>query len=841
MAAKTKRATAQVNDQARVAVSEFRKIQPTLTAFARALTRNPRVRVIASTGVPRTDGKDIFYQPPIELGKRLAHDRALCDERDWETMQQRCPACAVREGIFASTYHEISHIAFESFLPPDETRLQAAYRYIREYAPPKYAERVIRKIVESDEIPKSYMALANAISPYFKVLANALEDVRINTRMHRARPGTKAMMDGQIMRVMGEGVVGHDNKTRKWTDMHLNHQASIGAYLIASGFEPQPGWLADEVIEAIRDEQLRDLLVLVPEAANAHESFEASWKVFTRLRELGFYTLTEEQDDDTSDDDESDEPAPTPPTPPTPPPPSPPAASDSSESDGEGSDDSGAGDGGESQPDTEPSDDEDAQGEQPEGESSDEGEDDDSPAGDGEEDEGPGDGEGADDAPEQGDGEADGEAPGPDGSDAPADAPDEESPAEGDADGDADELDDRQPDSDEWSDSDDAEQSESDSADHEGPEAGESGEPEQPDDEPGPGDGAGDGDSPGDGFRVEPSEDAEEEELDLGDLGLHAHREETTEQEDGAIEVAIVQGEYFESPSANILGVNEWEYDTRESDAVGRRYHAWPRFGSELVELPGEDILGPALMRMRLVFAENKRTIRNRNQRSGRLDARVLGRRGWNDDDRLFGKKVIPGKRDYVIYICIDVSGSTAFGDSRGEANIRLIKAAAMAQAELCARMGLRFAVVGHTGSPRTESERGGFGSKNLWLDIYHIKHADEPWDDKTKQRLADIGPSYSNLDGHTLEFLRRRIERESQTDKVILYYSDGKMPMENFHEELGILQREIATCKQKGITLMGVGIRTDSPAQHGLDTVQVDDSADIGRVVQHLERRLVG
>ena len=89
------------------------------------------------------------------------------------------------------------------------------------------------------------------------------------------------------------------------------------------------------------------------------------------------------------------------------------------------------------------------------------------------------------------------------------------------------------------------------------------------------------------------------------------------------------------------------------------------------------------------------------------------------------------------------------------------------------------------------------------------------------------------------MEYYRRMIERENATDRVILYYSDGKMPLENFHEELDILQREIATCRQKRIHLLGVGIRTDSPRQHGLDTVQVDDSSDVIRVVEHLERTL--
>jgi cobalamin biosynthesis protein CobT len=146
-----------------------------------------------------------------------------------------------------------------------------------------------------------------------------------------------------------------------------------------------------------------------------------------------------------------------------------------------------------------------------------------------------------------------------------------------------------------------------------------------------------------------------------------------------------------------------------------------------------------------------------------------------------------------------------------------------------------------HTGSPRDEADKGdGYGDALMSLDIYVIKEADEMWDDKARKRLADIGPSWANIDGHTLEFYRRVAERHPAQRKTIMYYTDGRMPLENYREELEILQREINTCRQKGINLLGVGIRTDSPTAHGLDTVQVDGPEDIGRVVTHLERVLV-
>jgi hypothetical protein len=65
-------------------------------------------------------------------------------------------------------------------------------------------------------------------------------------------------------------------------------------------------------------------------------------------------------------------------------------------------------------------------------------------------------------------------------------------------------------------------------------------------------------------------------------------------------------------------------------------------------------------------------------------------------------------------------------------------------------------------------------------------------------------------------------------------------MPAANYDEELEVLQREIKTFKQKRYTLLGVGIRTDSPVRHGLDTVQINSDEDLKSVVMHLEKRLV-
>lgn len=340
----------------------------------------------------------------------------------------------------------------------------------------------------------------------------------------------------------------------------------------------------------------------------------------------------------------------------------------------------------------------------------------------------------------------------------------------------------------------------------------------------------------------------EEVEAYLQKIGHHEHatmeEKQKRAEEDKKLEIAIVQGMYFEMPSSHILGVREHFYGKPiiVTDAWGNERNfsdSWnPSSDLARIDLsavgiegdfyPAESIMGSALLRMRRVFEDNARGGLTRNQKSGRVDAKVLGKRAFHNDERLFRKKVKPGKRDYHVLIGLDVSGSTV------GRNLILTKRSAMAQAQLCHRLGVSFSVYAHSGN----IDIGGYGS-GLWLEIYHVKDPTEPWSDAIQNRLTSLGPSAANLDGHTLEYYRKRMEEVRATDKIIMYYTDGKMPAENFDEELEILQRELRTCKSKNINLMGVGIRTDSPVRHGLDTVQVDSDEDIIKVVNHLEKVL--
>jgi len=295
--------------------------------------------------------------------------------------------------------------------------------------------------------------------------------------------------------------------------------------------------------------------------------------------------------------------------------------------------------------------------------------------------------------------------------------------------------------------------------------------------------------------------------------------------------VAIIQGAYFETPSREVTQVNEFDVKNPGHSIDSERFsiNDRVRLGVDAdMDIP-EGVMGPALLQLRRLFSDNQTAAHEHNRRSGRVDKRVLGQRAWNDDSRLFTKKRLPAKKDYAVLIGIDLSSST-FGD-----NIVLAKRAAFAQAELCQRLGVKFAVYAHN----CTAERNLSGDAEFAMDIYKIKSFDNPWDDAAKRVIASLCPHGGNLDGHTMEYYRRRLDEVEATDKILLYYTDGKMPAANHDEELEVLQREIKTCRQRRYTLLGVGIRTDSPVRHGLDTVEVHEDEDLKKVVEHLGKRL--
>jgi hypothetical protein len=257
--------------------------------------------------------------------------------------------------------------------------------------------------------------------------------------------------------------------------------------------------------------------------------------------------------------------------------------------------------------------------------------------------------------------------------------------------------------------------------------------------------------------------------------------------------------------------------------------------------VPDESIYGKALMELKLTFERNARGAKARNLRSGKINASVLGKRAPLGDGRLFQTKSLPKKRDYVVLLHIDNSGSTDSNVNQGSWGDRtrileFEKKAVYAQAELLARLGIKFIIM--AGNADMKMAETGF-QYDMYSVVYEIKSVSEPWDNKVKERLKALPATGFNLDGHAVQIAVWELMQVRATDKVLMYYTDGEMPAANKDDEIEVLTRAIATATKNHITLMGVGVQTNSPSAYGLDTVRIDTADDLSAVTAHLGKRI--
>lgn len=823
--------SSEVKAQAYRAAVKFRQMIPTLTAYARNISGNPKLRIEATSHGARTDGKTIYLTPPFEMGSSLQHDKTLCDKRSQVDLLMRCDACRVHEEVMVNVYHEIAHNAFGSFDTISPRTIQSvAASVLAEAGRSKFIETAQAKIQGSGGY-LSYAAAANMVSPHLSTLSNVLDDVRINQRMFEARPGMKNMFvaDEMRMALTGLSIVNPETgelTVRKYSELPRDAQVCTALYWAGAGYT-MSDIFSDEIADTLEDEKLRDILARTPGAKNMEIVFGLSIEALIRLRELGYLKAPNDPAEDEGLDGGSGDP------------------SDQSQSadiqpqDGPQSDDGASGDpqptdgapGRESQiPDLE-SDDE------PQGGDDGSDVDDDGHASGDEQtpqdsgDEGSSSGGGSSDPGEQG--SSDEAEPDDEDSSSEAGAGDDQSYDEGDSDS--------EPSSHGDAEGDGPDEGDEPSEGSDSPQSGTDAEPDDSSQDDGtPGSNGGRDPDSSEPDESDPEEVAKIVQIflghanqDSGDPVSDEELEEMAEDIAKAMVTAVNQAHHFDQPAKKIGGVTEIQFDdsaTKAWDAQKRYYYETDV--SEL--LPPESIMGSALLKTRVTFSENKRARHLQDLKAGKVNTRVLGKRAHLGDDRLFRRKQIPGKRDYFVLIGIDVSGSTASGQLRN-----IIIKAAFAQAELLYRVGVKFAIYAHSGG-YASGVPWGDGDEDYNLEIFKVKEPDQPWDDKAKERLANLVPYSANVDGHTLEFYRKVLDKRTETDRIIMYYTDGAMPHMNYEEELEVLEREIKTCRQRRYTLMGVGIQTDSPTAHGLDTVQIDTMDDLPKVIQHLDKQLI-
>lgn len=809
--------TTEVDERARRAVKKARQMLPQWRSYVRMLAKDPHAQVKLTSGGSYTDGKTIYLKVPPQLGDVYKHNRALCHRDSPVTGLPLCDGCAREAEVYVSMYHEVGHHVCDSFAsvdPAEAARITTQVLAVEfgGTTPGTRAKKLIERIDEMIAQGTTFMDVAREVSPWLPLLLNAVEDVRVNREVMEARPGVRRMFMAKMVNIFENGIPSLDGSVVKWSERPVNNQCVIGMLMKPSGLDYS--MLHPDVVAALNDPVITSLCVKANQTTSVYGTYGLAVESLERFRQLGFMLSErdpeddepepeeepeqepepedqddeqDDQDDDTDDesdddqDDEQDE-------------------DDDDDGDPDPEDEGDQPDDGDEEPgDQSPCDDDESEGDAPHDDAPDEDGDDDAdaePDDDGQE------GQEPDDT-----GDGDEEAPADDDGDEPADDSDDDGDADADADAD---------------------------------EPGDDGEPEpgdgdaDADPEPGDGEGAG-GDEPGQHPGFGDPEDArrdlaimgghDPESEDLADVRPAGEADEDEDESEKAIRVAIVQEEYFDQPSQNIVGVNIHHYDP-ENRERGWAEDEWDAHVGDFEA--DETTLAPALRALRIVFAENRHARVETNMRRGRVNVRQLGRKIPTGDDSFFMRKTVPGRKDYEVIMGLDISGST------GGERIQMIRSAALAKADMLNRLGIPFSIYAHSGD-----YAGGMWSGDMSLSIHVIKEVSEKWNDTTKERLRNLVSYSANIDGHTLEFYRKVADRSSATDKIILYYTDGDMPCENFEEELEILQREIKTCRQRGYTLIGVGIGTDAPVEHGLDTVILDDVSDTYKVVAKLRKEL--
>lgn len=744
----------QVQHAKRALIATRRQAQG-MTGLARALTKNPdiKVEVRADIEVSQTDGRSILIKPDWALGAQVDHDRRLCGDWDEETELQLCPACAALESNTGVLYHEVGHIAFGTFEPvPDAEKADIVRRSIEERgaAAGTRAAKLIDKFEKQWGATQS-MTAAHVISPFLPMLLNALEDARVNAATGKTSSGMNRIFRARTRTIMVDGIPTASGGRQFWNERSKDEQALIGCYLAASGYNALLANLDEDIQKAVSSWNMRVQLDKIVNAPSVHAVYAATFPILEELRAHGFCKRQDDPEDDTvqmvlvpgmKSDDEDD--------------------------DGETleGDKSGGGVFAPTGDDQDDSDDEPSQGGQGQGPEDDE----------------------QDDQGDQGQGSED---------DSEDDDDDQDDQGEG------------------------SEDDETDDQDDQGDEPSQGGQHGS-----GPDDGSDDADDQG--------TDDLEEMLRL----IQGHDDDgnvwhEAEDHDDLLAAVDAQFDSFDSPSADVLGNRVFTWNNgrpdKECSAWGAAARTYFYANAHLDVVVENKDIAKAAAHARVVFGNNAAVHKTPMQRSGQINAAHLAfvPAGM---DRPFKRTRFPDGRSYAIGLTLDCSGST--GTHR---NI-MIRQIGLGMAQLFNGLpGVNFALFGHT----ADSMDAGSYKTVYQCDMHQVKSWTETWGQRQVAALQALHAGLDNLDGHTLEFMRKQVEGQRATDRIIFYLTDGEMPAANREEEGEILGRELAYCKRAGITVIGIGVNTDSPKRWGLDTIQMDDPSDLKHLIREVGKRL--
>lgn len=272
---------------------------------------------------------------------------------------------------------------------------------------------------------------------------------------------------------------------------------------------------------------------------------------------------------------------------------------------------------------------------------------------------------------------------------------------------------------------------------------------------------------------------------------------------------------------------DEYSFDLGGLELYNKKSRPKSFFMNEARDIPDATNLGPSVLHARRIFSDSKLDKNYHGIKKGKLDGQALGKRAWSNDERLFKRKIRAQGISSEVCIGLDISYSTNYNGS-----IKQISEIGYYVSNLLDKLGVTFSVFAHS----TEYTKNRDG---LMQSIVTIKDVNDKWDNNSKDRVLSIAPCGGSLDGHNLEFYRKKLQASRANRKLLIYFTDGQIPETCTDIEIPILQREIGILKKSGIAMLGVGMYTDSPKNVGMDTVLVKDSKEIKTVLNEIEKRI--
>lgn len=278
------------------ALTKFRSMTPMLTGFLRGITGDKSIRLVAGSET-KTSKSTVTIAPPIGLGADYRHpSRRACGDRD-ELGIPTCEGCRAWEEVFVSLLHEMSHVAFTRI---ESAEFHSAYRS---------GLPIAQEVLGIEGGPFTLARDATRVDPYLPMVANSLEDIRVDSAMVAQRPGVEAMQRASYASIMsGElEMVGSDGNVRviDWAEADATAQVILSLISVGLGYGVHES-MKPEVADFVQREDISQMCFEVA-GGDLEMVIIRSAEIIKAGREAGFFPLQDPEQDEGGGGGESGE------------------------------------------------------------------------------------------------------------------------------------------------------------------------------------------------------------------------------------------------------------------------------------------------------------------------------------------------------------------------------------------------------------------------------------------------------------------------------------------------------------------------------------------------------